>query len=126
MANPRQDYQKAEQYDKYDPARGIPASDDPDMPARLLYEEIFPALVKEYIEPSIPYKPSSPFGGAWANDPTIGDCHQWRKSRSFYMSDVVGVWAKDRRPYQDWDQLSARFVSEFGMLSFPNMATIKQ
>jgi beta-mannosidase len=81
-----QDYQKAEQYDLYHPELNVPASDDPKMPARYLYELVFPELVKLYTEPPTPYKASSPFEGVWSNDPTVGDCHQW--SRSYWPAHV--------------------------------------
>ena len=111
---PQQDYQKAEFFEKYDALKNVPAEEDENMPARVFYEDLFPRKIKELMDPPVPYQASSPFQGRWVNDPTIGDSHMWR------------VWSGDKRPYQEWDQLSARFVSEFGMHGYPNMATIKE
>ena len=45
-------------------------------------------------------------------DPAIGDIHQWN------------VWHGTQEKYQDWDKLSGRFVSEFGMQAFPDSKTV--
>ena len=63
--------------------------------------------------PGTPYHPGSPFGGAVALDPEIGDIHQW------------SVWHMDQQPYQNFDQLGGRFVSEFGMQGFPVRRTVE-
>ena len=47
-----------------------------------------------------------------SSDPTIGDLHQWN------------VWHGTHEPYQNWPELSGRFVSEFGMLSIPSLQTL--
>jgi beta-mannosidase len=47
-------------------------------------------------------------------DPTIGDIHQWQ------------VWHLDQEPYQEYDGLSGRFVSEFGMQGFPVRRTVDE
>ena len=46
------------------------------MPQRQIYYKIWPQICKE-LTPEIPYWPSSPFSGPTANDPTIGDVHEW-------------------------------------------------
>ncbi|THU77496.1 glycoside hydrolase [Dendrothele bispora CBS 962.96] len=62
-----------------------------------------------------PYHPGSPYGGVgWDTaDPTIGDVHQWN------------VWGGKELPWQSYDVLGGRFVSEFGMPSMPCMETIE-
>ncbi|KAF9523149.1 glycoside hydrolase family 2 protein [Crepidotus variabilis] len=85
------------------------------LPARILYEKEFPDIVSRLTDPPIPYHRGSPYGGkGWdTSDPTIGDVHQWN------------VWGGKELPYQEYDRLGGRFVSEFGIPSMPSMSTIK-
>ncbi|KAJ3841495.1 glycoside hydrolase [Lentinula raphanica] len=85
-----------------------------DFPAIKIYEEVLPSVVEALTDPVIPYHRGSPYGGkGWDTaDPTIGDVHQWN------------VWGGKELPYQDYDKLGGRFVSEFGMPSMPCMKTI--
>ncbi|KAI5785807.1 putative beta-mannosidase B [Geopyxis carbonaria] len=83
-------------------------------PARYIYEKILPEVVAEH-SPLTEYHRGSPYGNEArpdGGDYTIGDTHQWN------------VWHGTQEPYQDWDKLSARFVSEFGMASFPSIEAI--
>jgi beta-mannosidase len=82
-------------------------------PARIIYDKILPELCKKY-SPEIPYHPGSPWGGRPSNDPTVGDIHSW------------GVWMKalEMYPYQYYPKLSGRFVSEFGVKSYPSVRTL--
>lgn len=84
-------------------------------PARYYYEVILKDICKDLV-PRVPYHFSSPWGGSYSNDPLIGDAHSWK------------VWMADqpRHPYQMYPQLSARFVSEFGMKSYPSIKTFKE
>lgn len=50
--------------------------DQTDFPAREIYERLQPRLVKE-LGGDVPYWESSPFGGEFSNDPTVGDTHVW-------------------------------------------------
>ena len=84
-----------------------------DFPARYIYENLLPTVCKELM-PDTPYHPGSPFGGTAGMDPTVGDIHQWR------------VWHMDQEPYQEYDELSGRFVSEFGMQGFPVRRTVDE
>lgn len=43
----------------------------------------------------------------------MGDIHQWN------------VWHGSTEPWANWDKLSGRFVSEFGMQGYPDMRTVK-
>ncbi|KKA20968.1 Glycoside hydrolase family 2 protein [Rasamsonia emersonii CBS 393.64] len=83
--------------------------------ARYYYDKMLPDICAELV-PRVPYHNSSPYGGSYSNDPTEGDIHSWR------------VWMADqpRYPYQDYEKLTGRFVSEFGMKSYPAVRSIKQ
>ncbi|KAG5653170.1 hypothetical protein H0H81_002012 [Sphagnurus paluster] len=85
-----------------------------ELPARKLYEEVFPEVVAALTDPPIPYHRGSPYGGiGWDTaDPTVGDVHQWN------------VWGGKELPYQEFDKLGGRFVSEFGIPAMPDMRTI--
>ncbi|KAK4462410.1 glycoside hydrolase superfamily [Cladorrhinum samala] len=83
-----------------------------DFPARYIYEKILPDVCAELI-PSTFYHPGSPWGqGRDTHDATVGDIHQWN------------VWHGTQEKWQDFDKLSGRFVSEFGMQAFPSVKTI--
>jgi beta-mannosidase len=86
---------------------------DTNFPARTLYETHLPAIVADHA-PGIPYHPSSPWGGKSTEDRTVGDIHQWN------------VWHGSQTKYQWWDKLVGRFVSEFGMLSFPAAKSVRR
>lgn len=76
------------------------ALDVPDLPARLLYEDILPSVVKDLTDSHIPYHPGSPYGGEGWNtaDPTVGDMHQW------------DVWAGKELAWQNYPVLGGRFI----------------
>jgi len=90
-------------------------------PARYYYEHLFPSIISSH-SPRTPYLPSSPFSPPshdlphrLANDTLTGDTHAWR------------VWMADqpRLPYQKYGSISGRFVSEFGMKSYPCLRTLQ-
>ncbi|KAL1746851.1 glycoside hydrolase family 2 protein [Schizophyllum fasciatum] len=85
------------------------------LPARKLYEEVFPDVVQALTDPPVPYHRGSPYGGkGWDTaDPTVGDVHQWN------------IWGGKELPYQEYDRMGGRFVSEFGLPSLPAMSTIR-
>ena len=80
-------------------------------PARYIYEKILKDVTAELV-PNTFYHFGSPYGGSSTTDQTVGDIHQWN------------VWHGTQSPYQEFDRLSGRFVSEFGMEAFPNPTTI--
>ncbi|KAK7743304.1 Beta-mannosidase B [Diatrype stigma] len=82
-----------------------------DFPARYIYEKILPDACRK-LAPAVHYHPGSPWGGKTTTDPTVGDIHQWN------------VWHGTQEKYQNFDALSGRFVSEFGMEAFPHIKTI--
>lgn len=84
-------------------------------PAIKIYEDVLPSIVEALCDPPIPYHRGSPYGGqGWDTaDPTVGDVHQWN------------IWGGKELPYQEYDRMGGRFVSEFGMPSLPSMRTIE-
>jgi len=69
--------------------------------SRYIYEKTLPDAVNSLS--SIHYHRGSPYGGKDTTDRTVGDLHQWN------------VWHGTQEPWTNWDKLSGRFVSEFGM-----------
>jgi beta-mannosidase len=112
--------------------------DVPELPARKIYEEVLPSVVRRLTDPEnpIPYHRGSPYGGqGWDTaDPTIGDVHQWN------------IWGGKERPWQEYDRMGGRFVryltcchldtshctitydspSEFGIPAMPDIRTIME
>ncbi|KAI0053200.1 glycoside hydrolase family 2 protein [Auriscalpium vulgare] len=90
-------------------------NDVPNLPAVKIYEEVLPEVVDALTYPPLPYHRGSPYGGkGWDTaDPTVGDVHQW------------DIWGGKEYPWQSYDRLGGRFVSEFGIPSMPEMRTIK-
>jgi beta-mannosidase len=83
-------------------------------PARAIYEQILPQVCTT-LDPTRTYWPGSPYSSGAngnSNDPHVGDQHVW------------DVWHGNMAPYQSYPQLAGTFVSEFGMASFPDLATI--
>lgn len=111
-AGNNEDYQVASEGLKHDMTMPEDKWAESTFPARIIYERILPDLIKEH-SPRAIYWPGSPFGGVDNNtDRTVGDAHIWDVSGGMLL------------PYQRYPDLPARFVSEFGMLSCPSIATI--
>ncbi|KAG8705027.1 hypothetical protein FRC08_001891 [Ceratobasidium sp. 394] len=81
-------------------------------PARYIYEVILPEIVNRLSDTH--YHRASPYSGYGkpTTDRTYGDIHQWN------------VWHGSQEPWHNWDILSGRFVSEFGMEGFPDIRTV--
>ncbi|TQV99937.1 hypothetical protein V2A60_005355 [Cordyceps javanica] len=112
-AGNNEDYQVQERYKlDYDFENKDPESwRKSTFPARYIYEHLLPKIILEEDPHSI-YHPSSPWGGGKPTaDPTVGDIHQWN------------LWHGALNKYQEVEQLGGRFVSEFGMESYPHLAT---
>ncbi|MCL6456365.1 MAG: glycoside hydrolase family 2 protein [Gorillibacterium sp.] len=78
------------------------------------YEVLLPALAREY-DPNTFYwvaSPSSKGSFDKPNDENYGDMHYW------------GVW-HGKEPFTDYRKLFPRFMSEFGLQSFPSLKTIE-
>lgn len=111
-AGNNEDYQVIESLNlDYDPSDHSGDWTATNFPARTIYETYLPAAVTAYA-PDVPYHPSSPWGGKASSDLTVGDIHQW------------DVWHGTQEPYQLWDKLTGRFVSEFGMLAYPSLRSV--
>jgi beta-mannosidase len=90
-------------------------------PARHIYERLLPAVVEELSD--IFYHRSSPYSGYGkpTTDQTCGDLHQWNVWHGFVNSHPLPFCTLDlpiyrtQEPWQNWDILAGRFVSEFGM-----------
>ncbi|KAF8974313.1 beta-mannosidase [Flammula alnicola] len=81
-------------------------------PARFIYERVLPSVVEEHS--NVFYHRASPYSGQGkpTTDRTLGDLHQWN------------VWHGSQEPWHNWDILSGRFVSEFGMQGYPDIRTV--
>jgi len=78
-----------------------------------IFHRILPEAVKKY-DPSVAYWSSSPSAGTGIPaDLANGDEHYW------------GVWW-GKEPFQNYATHIARFMSEYGFQSFPELRTIKQ
>jgi beta-mannosidase len=77
------------------------------------FSGVIPAVV-ERLDPQRPYWPSSPSADYEETSPTFqtGDAHVW------------DVW-HGRVPFSTYEQHHARFVTEYGFQSFPEMKTIE-
>ena len=78
-----------------------------------LFKEVIPAILKEY-DPQRPYHPSSPANG-------------WGRKESYLVDDVHywGVWW-GLEPFENYEQKTGRFVSEYGFQSVPLFANLKK
>ena len=108
-------YQESENLD-YDPADRDPNNWlESSFPARYIYEKLLKDVTSELV-PDTYYHFGSPYSGHGkaTTDATLGDIHQWN------------VWHGSQSSYQDFDKLSGRFVSEFGMEAYPAMETVDE
>jgi beta-mannosidase len=105
-----EDYQVAESVRAYDPAFAGDFSQTR-FPARAIYERLLPDVCAA-LDPTRPYWPGSPYGGANTRDQTVGDRHTW------------DIWHGQMADYHEYPHFAGRFVSEFGMQSLPSLETI--
>lgn len=120
-------YQESEnlEYDPHDkdPSNWLKTS----FPARYIYEKLLVDVTKELV-PGTYYHFGSPFGGKDTRDPSVGDIHQWNGRlilpKVTLIVDFI-VWHGTQEKYQNFDKLSGRFVSEFGMEGFASIKTIE-
>jgi beta-mannosidase len=83
-----------------------------------IYSELLPDICRVY-DPVRAYWPGSPFGGIEPNSETSGDYHWWGKGGPGESADL-------RYGQSAADACRARFVSEFGALGPPVLASIRQ
>lgn len=80
---------------------------------KALFHKTLPEVVAAYA-PQTQYHPSSPFAAEdGRRDFTSGDYHYWE------------VW-HGRKPISEYNKVRARFFSEYGMQSFPELASVKR
>jgi len=77
---------------------------------RRLYYTVIPEALKE-ADPSRYYHPSSPSAGFRNISPMEGDIHYW------------GVW-HGKEPFEQFEKNIARFVSEYGFQSYPQLPSV--
>lgn len=78
------------------------------------FEKYLPELMKK-LDPNTSYVFSSPTSNGVQNNPddeSVGDMHYWE------------VW-HGRKPFTDYRTLYPRFMSEFGLQSFPSLKTVE-
>ncbi|KAG8907051.1 hypothetical protein FRB99_005428 [Tulasnella sp. 403] len=115
IAGNNEDYQIAESYKlELDYTDEDPLSDfrKTNFPARHIYERLLPEIMHKHSD--VYYHRGSPYSGYGkvTTDRTYGDIHQWN------------VWHGSQEPWHNWDILSGRFVSEFGMQGYPDIRTV--
>ncbi len=79
-----------------------------------IFHEMLPKIIEEY-DPRTYYWPSSPladWGKRASYSNTSGDMHYW------------GVW-HGKEPFENFKKVIARFMSEYGFQSFPELKTVK-
>jgi beta-mannosidase len=102
-----EDYQIAESVGQYG-SKG----DASKFEALAIYEKLLPELCKR-LDPTRFYWPGSPYGGPDSFNGTIGDRHIW------------DIWHGPMAPYQQYMKFEGRFVSEFGMQSYPSLQALE-
>ncbi|KAH8151882.1 uncharacterized protein LAJ45_03875 [Morchella importuna] len=127
VAGNNEDYQVADEELGYDAKQPEGEWRNSSFPSRWLYEKIFPNIIRDVCNGNtgaeigqagidgtgVVYWPGSPWGGEDSTDRTVGDIHQWN------------IWGGLQAPYQRYPDLGGRFISEFGMPSYPSISTIK-
>jgi beta-mannosidase len=100
-----------------------------------IYNEVLPDICRFY-DPGRPYLPSSPIGGIEANSGTDGDTHG--PYGNFFDDDnFTGLGDEDahlrsavdnnQRLWQERaDEMHTRFVSEYGIIGPPNLASVRE
>ncbi len=80
---------------------------------RNLFEDLLSSYVANFTMETVDYWPSSPSWGRYnPKSKTEGDSHYW------------GVW-HDEEPFEKYEKVVPRFMSEFGFQSFPDWKTIE-
>jgi beta-mannosidase len=77
-----------------------------------IFKQLLPSMCREF-DGSRPYWRSSPFGKGFPNDESNGNHHQWE------------MWAR-WKDFKEYENDSARFVTEFGFQAPPHYRTLEQ
>jgi beta-mannosidase len=95
-----------------------------------IYHELLPEVLEEY-DSSRPYWPSSPYGGNDANDPDIGDRHNWQVwhgsvyPRQFGDKPLLD-YSIEGVTFKNYKKDFTLFSSEFGMHASANRYTLEK
>ena len=92
----------------YPPAMQVDCERD----LRKLFDEVIPEALNE-ADPTRYYQHSSPIAGFNGIPPVQGDIHYW------------GVW-HGKEPFEDYEKNIARFVSEYGFQSYPQLSSVNK
>ncbi|HUO11395.1 MAG TPA: glycoside hydrolase family 2 protein [Caulobacteraceae bacterium] len=100
------------------------------LPGDLYFEKIMPELCAE-LDPTRPYWPGSPYGGAHPNSMIAGDVHDWtvwHGAPPVPVDKPVGKWSiePENVAYTRYAEDMARFVSEYGLHASPVMETLRR
>ncbi len=95
-----------------------------------LFEHVMPELVAA-LDPTTPFRPSSPFGGANANSMRAGDEHNWTVWHGIPPvpdDRMIGAIERTRESiaWTRYAEDTTRFVSEFGIQAAPALATLER
>jgi beta-mannosidase len=99
------------------------------VPGSLFYHNLFPHLLEE-LDGTIPYWPSSPYGGNDHNSVEEGDRHNWHVwhgnlLRRFGEEQKIESWV-DGMKYERYAKDLGRFISEFGLHASPVFETLQR
>ena len=103
---------------------------DVPLPGAVLYDTVFPERLAR-LDPTTPYWPGSPWGGANPNSMKAGDVHDWTVWHGVppipddRMIEPFG-FSPEKIVYQRYAEDTARFVSEFGIQAAPALATLER
>jgi len=95
-----------------------PSDKDVNIDGSIIFNQVLPDVCRA-LDPQRLYWPSSPFGGEAPNDELDGDCHWWHKG-------TMNADVNRRVDHEVYDECRARFVSEYGVLGPPHLASMKQ
>lgn len=103
---------------------------DVPLPGAILYDAVIPDLLAE-LDPTVPYWPGSPWGGANPNGMKAGDVHDWTVWHGIppipddRMIEPFG-FTPEKAVYQRYAEDTGRFISEFGIQAAPALATLQR
>lgn len=95
-----------------------------------IYHELLPEVLEQY-DDSRPYWPSSPYGGNDANDPEVGDRHNWQVwhgsvyPRNFGDKPILD-YSIQGVTFKNYKNDFTLFSSEFGMHASANRYTLEK
>jgi beta-mannosidase len=95
-----------------------------------IYHELIPTVLEE-LDDSRPYWPSSPYGGNDANDPDVGDRHNWQVWHGSVYPRKEGEapildYSIEGVTFKNYKKDYALFSSEFGMHASANRYTLEK